>query len=854
MRRLSRTSVAGLSALAITLLGIGPAQAVQPVHTGLPSAVPSTATPNINDGTVNTILKVGNKVFAGGTFTGVTDRGTGTVYAKPWLFAFDATTGLVDPAFSPNINDEVVQVMPGPAPNTIYVGGRFTGVQAGGWSRLVLLNTTDGSVVNSFKAPSLNGAVNTVKQFGNRLLVGGFFTTVTTATEVITRNGLVTLDAATGAYDPYANISLTGHHNYNGTGANSAVGATDLDITPDGTKAVVIGNFKTANGGDYDQVVMLDLTGPTATIANWHTNRFDDVCSRNAFDKWVRDVDISPDGTYFVVVNTGGPYGNTVLCDSASRWETSATGTNLQPTWVDWTGGDTLLSVAITGASVYVGGHERWMNNSDGADRARQGAVARPGLAALEPVNGVPQAWNPGRHPRGIGASALYATEDGLYVGSDTEYIGNFEYKRGRIAYFPLAGGYTPPSWTVGDLPTDVFFPNNTVSIPANDVLFRVNAGGPEVAANDGLLPWSADTAAAPSTYHNTGSSVNSITSNAISLDGSVAASTPLEVFNDQRYDAAAAPEMSWSFPVTAGTQVEVRLYFVARDWLYHLPGDRTFDISIDGTLVADDYDTVAQVGYKVGHKLAFPVTSDGTVNIDFTHVVQNPGVEAIEIIRTSAGTGSGVAKRSYNGTVAGALTAVGGADGTVWANLRGAFLVGNKLFYGMSDSNMYVRTFDGTNFGPATLLNPHSNPYWDTVPVDEKDTTSVTYAGVKTNLYTELPNVRSMFFLNGKLFYTIAGSNNLFWRWFSPDSGIAGSQRFSIAGSGTTSALENLTNTSGVLFISGGYAYWSRSAPDSRLIKRAFDGTAFSGSAVAVSGPAIDGVDWRSPGAFIRG
>ncbi|WP_244871698.1 malectin domain-containing carbohydrate-binding protein [Catellatospora sp. TT07R-123] len=826
---------------------MGPAAAVQPSQSTLPDAVPSTATPNINDGTVNAIVKVGGKVFVGGTFTGVTDRGPSTNYAKPYLFAFDAATGLVDAGFAPNINDEVLALAPGPVADTIYVAGRFTGVKSGGWSRLVLLSTVDGAVVTTFKAPAMNGAVTAVKQFGTRLLVGGFFTTVGSAT----RYGLATLNASTGAFDTYADIALTGHHNYNGGGANSSVGPTDLDITPDGSRAIVIGNFKTAGGGDYDQVVMLDLTGPAAAIANWHTNRFDDTCSAWAFDKWVRDVDFSPDGSYFVVVNTGGPYGSGSLCDSASRWETAATGVNLQPTWVDWTGGDTLLSVAVTGASVYVGGHQRWLNNGYGGDSAQQGAVARPGLAALEPLSGVPQTWNPGRHPRGVGASALYATADGLYVGSDTEYVGNFEYMRGRIAYFPLAGGYAPPAGVVGDLPTDVYFPNSTVPYSAGDVLYRVNAGGPQVAATDGALPWAADTALAPSPFHNTGSTPNTITSNTVTLDASVPASTPPAVFDDQRYDASAAPEMSWSFPVAGGTPVEVRLYFAARDWAYHLPGDRTFDISVDGTLVADDYDTVAQVGYKVGQMLAFPVTSDGTVNVDFAHVAQDPGVEAIEIVRTTSGTGSGLAKRAYDGTTAAAPAPVGGADGTVWANLRGAFLVDDKLFYGMSDSNMYVRSFDGTNLGPAALLNPHSDPRWDGVPTLSG---SSVYTGVKSGLYGELPNVRSMFYANGKLYYTIAGQNALFWRWFSPDSGIAGSQRYQVNGSGGGADLEYLGDTSGVLFASGGYLYWSRGGSDGRLVKRAFDGTAFSGAATAVSGPALDGADWRSPGAFLRG
>ncbi len=852
MRRLGRTTVAGLAVLGAVLLAVGPATAVQPSHDRTVSAVPSTATPNINDGTVNAIVKVGDKVFVGGTFTAVTDRGTGTVHARPNLFAFDAATGLVDTAFAPVINDEVLTLQPGPVANTVLVGGRFTGVNnvPGGWSKLVVLNTADGTLLSSFKAPSMNGAVTTVKQFGNRLLVGGFFTTVGPDT----RNGLASLDATTGAMDPFVQVALTGHHNYNGTGANSSVGPTEVDVTPDGTKAVVLGNFKQANGGDYDQVVMLDLTGASAAIAPWHTNRFDDTCNRNAFDKWVRDLDISPDGSYFVVVTTGGPQGASSLCDAASRWEISATGTSLQPTWVNHTGGDTLLSVAITGTAVYVGGHQRWMNNPEGSDRARQGSVPRPGIAALEPMNGIPMAWNPGRHPRGIGASALYATTDGLYVGSDTEWIGNFDYQRGRIAYFPLAGGQVPPQGVVGALPTEVFFPNNSVSIPANDVLYRVNAGGPALTATDGLLNWDADTNATPSGYHNTGGSTNSIASNTITLDASVPAGTPLAAFTDRRYDPSAAPEMMWNFPVTAGTQVEVRLSFVARDWAYHAVGERVFDIKIDGVTVADDYDTVAAVGYKVGHTLKFPVTSDGTVNIEFLHGVFDPAVDAVEIVRTSAGTGNGVAKRAYDGTTAGALTAVGGADGTAWQNLRGAFLIDNTLYYGMSDGNIYKRTFDGVNFGPAVVHNPHSDPRWDTQLVDDKPTTTLTYLAVKTAIYTELPNVRSMFYSNGRVYYTINGQNALFWRAFSPDSGIFGAVRYQANGSGLTTALENLSAPSGVLFLSDGYVYWSRGGTDGRLVRRAFDGTSFTGTATAVSGPLLGGVDWRSPGAFIRG
>jgi WD40 repeat protein len=368
-------AVSGTLAVIAAFAGITVAVAVSPAQDRVVGAVPSTATPNIVDGTTFAIAKVGNKVVVGGTFTAVTDRGTGTSHARPYIFSFDATTGLVDTAFAPQLNNEVSTLLPGPTAGTVYVGGKFNSANGvAGYSKLVLLNVSNGALVTGFKAPAMNGQVMSVKVAGGRLFVGGYFTTVGSAT----RNGLTSLNPSTGDFDSYLDIALTGHHNYNGTGANAPVGAAKIDITPDGSKMIVIGNFKTANNGDYDQAVLIDLAAPAAVIANWHTNRYDDRCAAGAFDKWVRDVDFSPDGSYFVIVTTGGPNGSS-LCDTAARWETGATGTLLQPTWADWTGGDTLLSVAVTGTAVYTGGHQRWMNNHEGGDSARQGAVARPG-------------------------------------------------------------------------------------------------------------------------------------------------------------------------------------------------------------------------------------------------------------------------------------------------------------------------------------------------------------------------------------------------------------------------------------------------------------------------------------------
>src|SRR5207248_11641740 len=141
--------------------------------------------------------------------------------------------------------------------------------------------------------------------------------------------------------------------------------------------------FLQADGLDRAQIAMLDLTTTPVSVSSWETDRFKPACSTH-FDTYIRGVDFSPDGSYFVVADTGAWFGGPnagVLCDSASRWETNATGPGQQPTWADYTGGDSLTQVAVTGAAVYVGGHQRWMNNPFAGDALAPGGVSRMGIA-----------------------------------------------------------------------------------------------------------------------------------------------------------------------------------------------------------------------------------------------------------------------------------------------------------------------------------------------------------------------------------------------------------------------------------------------------------------------------------------
>ena len=105
---------------------------------------------------------------------------------------------------------------------------------------------------------------------------------------------------------------------------------------------------------------------------------------------------------------------------------------------MNWTGHDSLWSVAATGAVIYAGGHQRSMNGGPDGLSDTGATVPREGIAAVDPVNGVALTWNPGRS-RGQGVFALLATDDTLYLGSDTERLGGEWHA--RLGGFPLAGG-----------------------------------------------------------------------------------------------------------------------------------------------------------------------------------------------------------------------------------------------------------------------------------------------------------------------------------------------------------------------------------------------------------------------------
>lgn len=803
------------------------AAALPPATDRMPGDVPSKKTPWVLDGEVTKIVQVGNLMIAGGLFTQVSDPMNGTPYTRQNLFAFDATTGLVSQTFNPTVDGQVQQLIPGPTANTVYVAGDFTKINGKGPNHVQLLNVNTGLAVTSFKAPSTNGGIQTMELLpNNRLFIGGFFTKVAG----VTYGQMATLNATTGALDPFMNMTTANRHN-TGSGARAPIGPREAGLTPNGDRLVVTGNFRTVAGVARDQIVMIDLTTPTATVrSDWYTTGYTPICSPNAFDSYMRDVEMSPDGSFFVVATTGGPHSGT-LCDTAARFETYAVGTTLTPTWVANSGGDTLWGVEVTQSAVYVGGHNRWMNNPSGADSAGQGSVPRPGLSALDPETGVPLKWNPGRNPRGEAAYEIYETETGVWVVSDTDWIGDRRYQRPRIAFFPYSEGYNTAPKTTGSLPGNVYV---GAPLAASNVLYRVNAAGAPIAATDNGPDWVSDNSAS-SPFHNTGSTIATRSALTAASLTNVPASTPLGIWTSERYDPSGGTDMQWTFPVAAGTSTQVRLYFASRS-----TSTRRFNVLVDGVTKLSNYDPNADPGVNRGTMKSFDITSDGTVNIDFTRVTGDPEVNAIEIINSSIGSNAAAARVvSFDGSAIGVQNNV--STGTFdWSTVRNAVMVGRTLFYGQTDNMLYRRSFDGVSFGEPVAVNPYVDPLWNTVLTGSGPSTQ-TYTGVLPTWYSQLASVTGMFYAKGRLYYTRSGQNSLYWRWFSPDSGIVGGVENTVAGGNIT------WSTTRGMFLNGTDLYVV-SSTNGNLLKIGF----VNGAPTGTSSVAEATSDWRGRAVFL--
>ncbi len=405
-RTLRRTAVSGLAALLATagvLVPLAPgAQAVNSPQGRLVSDQPANGTPHVLDG--------GGQLHRRGRqhhdprrhlHTARNDSSQ-TVLTRHRLLAFDETTGQISTSFVPDPNGDITTVIPAGDGTSVYVAGSFSSIGGVARSNIARVRVSDGAVITAFNAGTVSGSIKDLRLEDGRLWLAGAFTHVNGKAQ----KGLATVDPTTGAFD-----HLHAAHHRRACTTVATRPSPRSTSPPTGHAWSPSATSTPSTASRTTRCSCWTSPAPRPQPSNFRTSFYESGCSQS-FDSYMRDLDFSPDGSFFVISTTGAYGGADSACDQTSRWETGATGTDVRPSWTDYTGGDTTYAVEITDSAVYTGGHARWQNNAFAGDTAGPGAVARPGIAALDPANGLPLSWNPTR-TRGVGVFDFLVTSRG---------------------------------------------------------------------------------------------------------------------------------------------------------------------------------------------------------------------------------------------------------------------------------------------------------------------------------------------------------------------------------------------------------------------------------------------------------
>ncbi len=400
----------GLLAFVAVLIGCGVLAASALGGSG-GSSVPATspdATMYITNGSVSALVRSGNTLYLGGSFSTVGPR------LGP-LVGLDPSTGGDSPAF-PKVNvGGNIDAVASDGAGGEYVGGTFDSI--GGVSlRNAAHVLADGTVDTNWE-PNPSSTVDAIAVSGATVYLGGYFSGPTAINGSVTRNYAAAVDATTGTatgWDPNLNgevlaLAVSGGTVYLGGGFTEANGATARNYA-----AAVDATSGTVTSFDPD------LNSPVQTLA---------VSGGTVYL-----------GGGFTMIN-----GSTTRDYLAAVDATSGTDTGWSPN----VNGGSVMSLAVNGGAVYIGGDFTSVENSSGT-----GSVTRNHAAAVDTTHGYDTGWNPNLNGN---VYALLLDGGTVYLGGDFHGAGaaNGTLTRNYAAAVDATNG-TATSWNP-DLDGDVY-------------------------------------------------------------------------------------------------------------------------------------------------------------------------------------------------------------------------------------------------------------------------------------------------------------------------------------------------------------------------------------------------------------
>jgi len=432
---LRNAPVAALSALAISASGQMPGVAA--AQSGPVSPNPATGTPALaKTGTteqVRQLVACNGVMYAVGSFTQISQGGQ--TFTRNNVFSFSQAAPYTITSWTPSVNGTVNSIQLTSDCQHAFIGGKFTQVDGSAANNIAYISTNNNTMVQSW-AHDANGQVDTILRTGNNhLLVGGQFTAINGSSNKY----YVSLNLTTGQDDGYLNLNISGHYVYPGVSVNNTE-VYNQQLSPDGGHVLVEGTFTSVQSNARQQIFMLNL-GTRGNVSIWNSSEFSQHCAdKHPF--YIKSAAWSPDMSTVYIADTGfAPVGwnNTFpltgLCDAVAAFPGIRVG-GLTHEWINYTGCDSLLSVAADSSAVYVGGHERWADNANGCNSAGPGAVPAPGMGGFTPgASGgallTNSAGTAGLYSRGrgLGADQIYRTGAGIWIASDnlggTDTCGN---------------------------------------------------------------------------------------------------------------------------------------------------------------------------------------------------------------------------------------------------------------------------------------------------------------------------------------------------------------------------------------------------------------------------------------------
>jgi hypothetical protein len=237
-----------------------------------------------------------------------------------------------------------------------------------------------------------------------------------------------------------------------------------------------------------------------------------------------------------------------------------------------------------------------------------------------------------------------------------------------------------------------------------------------------------------------------------------------------------------------------------------------------DGLYVGSDTELIGHTSGNTYHpRIAFlPLTGGKTL----------PPLQAtalpVNLYRVASGA-SQQTTRSFSGTTAG--TATNAPNGPGWGTTTGAFMVNGVLYKVGSDGTVAKMSFNGTSYGSSSPVNAADllNP--------------------QTEWHTDAKTLTSLFYANGRIYYTKSGTNALYRRGFEVEDDVVGQNRFS-----TTTSGINWANVRGAFVVANKLYYADTTGA---LFSATWNQTANAPVAGTVTQLTTAGTGWASRAMF---